>query len=96
MKSGSGGKPLRAGRGTGQTTTAEQAPGGRDHPARRGDEGGPLGGPEVSGSGHMEARPPRWELALSREAPGEALLGDGKGRIGNGNAGVPAKGRGRS
>ena len=50
----------------------------------------------MSGSGHMEARPPRWEFALSREAPGEARLGDGKGRIGNGNAGVPAKGRGRS
>ena len=50
----------------------------------------------MSGGGHMEARPPRWELALSREVPGEARLGEGKGRIGNGNAGVPAKGRGRS
>ena len=80
----------------GQTTTAEQAPGGRDHPACRSDEGGPLGGPDVSGSGHVEARTPRWELALSREAPGEARLGDGKGRIGNGNAVGPAKGRGGS
>ena len=80
-----------------QATTAEQAPGGREHPpARRGDEGGPLGGPEVSGSGHVAARTPRRELARSREAPGQARLGDGKGRLGNGNAGDPVTRRGRS
>ena len=82
-------------RGRGRVPSGSAA-GGRDHPARRGDEGGPLGGPGVSGSGRVAARTPRRELALPREAPGQARLGDGKGRLGNGDAGDPATRRGRS
>ena len=82
-------------RGRGRVPSGPAA-GGRRHPARRGDEGGPLGGPEVSGSGHVEAWTSQWELALSRKAPGQARLGDGKGRLGNGDTGDPATRRGRS